>query len=134
MKQITVRIENMPGRLAGVTRLLADNGINLSALSLADTADFGLLRLIADQPEKAQKVLAEKGYLTIANDVLGVMVEDKPGSLASILELLAADGVGVEYAYAFNSPNVGTALMALRADDCAKAAQILEKAGIAAFV
>lgn len=129
IKQISVFIENKKGRLAEATRFIANHGINLRALSIADSQDFGILRLICDNPQETNEILRAEGYLTRLNNVLAVAIEDRPGSLARILEVLAAKGVDVEYTYAFVSTKVG-AYMVFRVTDNAVAQAALEEAGI----
>lgn len=129
VKQISVFIENKTGKLAEATRYIADHDINLRALSIADTQDFGILRIICDNPDDAEKVLMDGGYLITATDVLAVAISDKPGSLASILEVLSDANVIVEYTYAFLSAKAG-AYMIFRVDDNQIAAAALAGAGI----
>lgn len=129
VKQISVFIENKKGELATATRYLADNGVNLRALSIADTQDFGILRLICDDPKGAENVLKNGGYITTVTDVLAAEIEDKPGSMATILEVLAEAHVIVEYTYAFLAPDK-KAYMIFRVDDNALASAALAGAGI----
>ena len=100
IKQISLFMENSTGRLAGATDLLAEAKINLRAISIADTTEFGILRLIADQPEKAVKLLKEAGFAARETDVIAVEIADEPGSLARIMALFRDEGVGIEYLYA----------------------------------
>ena len=129
VKQISVFIENKKGELATATRYLADNGVNLRALSIADTQDFGILRLICDDPKSAEDVLKKGGYISTVTDVLAAEIEDKPGSMATILEVLAEAHVIVEYTYAFLAPDK-KAYMIFRVDDNAVASAALAGAGI----
>ena len=129
VKQISVFIENKKGALASATRYLADNGINIRALSIADTQDFGILRIICDDPKQTDSVLKDGGYLTTVTDVLAAEIADKPGSMATILEVLADAQVIVEYTYAFLAPD-GHAYMIFRVDDNAVASAALAGAGI----
>ena len=129
IKQISVYIENKKGRLAEATRFIANHQINLKALSIADSQDFGILRLICENPQETNEILREEGYLTRLNNVLAVEMEDRPGSLADILEVLAAQDIDVEYTYAFLSTK-GGAYMVFRVTDNAGAAKALEDAGI----
>ncbi|MBR2264273.1 MAG: ACT domain-containing protein, partial [Firmicutes bacterium] len=126
IKQISVYIENKKGRLAEATRFIADHKINLRALSIADSQDFGILRLICENPVETNEILREGGYLTRLNNVLAVKMEDRPGSLADILEILAAHEIDVEYTYAFLSTK-GGAYMVFRVTDNAGAAKALEE-------
>lgn len=101
VKQISVFLENKSGRLAEVTRVLGENGIDMIALSLADATDFGILRLIVNDPEKALLVLKECGFTVSSNDVISLNVEDVAGGLAKVLKILEDDNIGIEYMYAF---------------------------------
>lgn len=129
VKQISVFIENKTGKLAEATRFIADHNINLRALSIADTQDFGILRIICDDPAAANKALQDGGYITTTTDVLAAAITDKPGSLATILEVLSDANVVVEYTYAFLSSKAG-AYMIFRVDDNQTAAAALAGAGI----
>ncbi len=129
VKQISVFIENKKGRLAEATRYIAEHDINLRALSIADTQDFGILRIICENPEKANEVLQAGGYITTMTDVLAAAISDTPGSLASILEVLSEANVMIEYTYAFLSAKAG-AYMIFRVDDNQSAAAALAAAGI----
>ncbi|MBQ3105040.1 MAG: hypothetical protein IJC59_04160 [Lachnospiraceae bacterium] len=129
VKQIAVFIENKKGRLAEVTRYIADHNVNLRALSIADNQDFGILRIICEDPVAANGILREGGYITTVTDVLAAAISDKPGSLAQILEVLSEAGVMIEYTYAFLSAK-GGAYMIFRVDDNQSAAAALAGAGI----
>lgn len=129
VKQISVFIENKKGKLAEATRYIAEHEINLKALSIADTQDFGILRLICDDPAAAEAALKSGGYITTVTDVLAAAISDTPGSLASILEVLSDANVVVEYTYAFNSSKSG-AYMIFRVDDNQVAAAALAGSGI----
>lgn len=129
VKQISVFIENKKGKLAEVTKYIASHEVNLRALSIADTQDFGILRIICENPDKANEVLKEGGYITTVTDVLATAISDEPGSLAAILEVISEAGVVVEYTYAFLSADKG-AYMILRVDDNQAAAAALAGAGI----
>lgn len=129
VKQISVFIENKKGQLAEVTRYIAEHNVNLRALSVGDNQDFGILRIICENPDSAVEVLQNAGYLTMVTDVLATAISDEPGSLAAILEVLAEADVAVEYTYAFLSAKTG-AYMIFRVDDNQKAAAALAGAGI----
>ena len=116
-EQLSIFIENRPGRLAEVVAALAESGVNLRALSLADTLEFGVLRLITDRPEEARKALSAKGFTAQVTEVLAVEVPDKPGGLARILTAFAAADVNVEYMYAFVGQMAGGAVVIFRLDD-----------------
>lgn len=130
VKQISVFIENKTGKLAEVTRYMADNNVNMKALSVADTHDFGILRIICEDHAAAVKVLKDGGYVIAETEVLAVEIPDRPGSLAEILEALVKADIAVEYTYAFLSvKNIGHAYMIFRVDDNALASATLIEAG-----
>jgi hypothetical protein len=130
IKQISVFLENRAGRLAEVTRILGENDINIRALSLADTSDFGILRLIVDKTEEALKALREKGFTASLTDVVAVEVEDRPGGLADILAVLQKGGINVEYMYAFVEKVSDRALLVFRFEDAMGAVKILQSRDI----
>ena len=130
VKQISIFLENKSGRLAQVTGVLADNGINLRALSLADTADFGILRIIVNDADKAVSVLKNADYTFGETDVVAVEVPDKPGGLASILESLWKANLSVEYMYAFVRSSGDNAVMIFRFENTDKAIEVLKQNGI----
>ncbi len=130
VEQISIFLENKSGRLAEVTDILAKNGINLRALSLADTADFGIFRLIVNDTEKSVMLLKNKGFTVAKNDVVAVEVPDKPGGLAGILAALQGKAINVEYMYAFVQKCEGNAVLIFRFDDIDKAIDALRKADI----
>lgn len=126
VKQISVFLENKKGRLAQVSKTLADNGINIRAMSIADTKDFGILRFIADDPEKAKKILLEADYTVMVKDVLAIAVPDSPGGLAKALEVLYGGAIVIEYMYAFIGKNEGKALVIMKVSDDKKAIELLK--------
>ena len=130
VEQISIFLENTSGRLAAVTRILADAGVNIRSLSLADTADFGVLRLIVDRTDQAQQVLKDNGFTVGKTDVIAVAVPDRPGGLAGILELLDGAGINVEYMYAFVQRSGDNAIMIFRFDGADKAIHALTQAGV----
>jgi len=129
LQQISVFIENQSGRLYDVTNLLGQNGINIRALSLADTSDFGILRLIVNNPENAYKILKENEFTVGRTEVVAVEVKDEPGGLAEILGALSKNEINVEYMYAFVEPSGGNAIMIFRFDETDKAVEKLTAAG-----
>jgi len=131
VKQISVFLENKKGRLAEVTKTLSHEKINIRALSLADTADFGVLRIIVDNPDRSVSVLKAHGFVAQVTEVIAVEVEDRPGGLSHILEVLDQDNVNVEYMYAYVEKSRDNAIVICRIDDRDRALQILEKNGIA---
>ena len=129
IKQITVFIENKKGTVVGVTDALSKNNINLRALSIAETQDFGILRLIVNDEKAAEQVLEENGYLIKTIDVVGVKIGDKPGKLTAALNVLDKANINVEYLYAFMARTEKHAYVVLRVEDNAAAEQILTNAG-----
>lgn len=127
VEQISVFLENKAGRLAEVTRILGEGGINIRALSLADTSDFGILRLIVNDNEKAKKILKENGFTVGKTDVVAVEVQDKPGGLARILNTLYQSNINVEYMYAFVQHSGKDAVMIFRFDDIDSAVELLQE-------
>lgn len=116
-KQVSVFLENRLGRLSEVCGILGEADVNLRAFCTADTSEFGILRMIVDDPERAIRTLTEHHYAVQEVDVLALQIEDRPGRLASALGALAADGINVEYLYAFVTPVEGEAVVILRVAD-----------------
>ena len=129
IKQLTVFVENKQGTLVEITDTLAKNDVNLRALSIADTQDFGILRLIVNDNDKATKALSEHGYLIKTTDVVGVKIGDAPGKLSKALEVLDREGINMEYLYAFMARTERHAYVVLRVADNAAAEAALEGAG-----
>ncbi len=129
VEQIAVFLENKSGRLAEITSILADNGINIRALSVADTADFGILRLIVDKVEKAKTALRESGFTVGKTTVIAVEVPDRTGGLASVLKVVETAGLNVEYMYAFVNKTGEDAVLIFRFDEIDKAIETLQKSG-----
>ena len=129
--QISVFLENRAGRLAEITALLADSGVDLRAINIAETSDYGVLRLIASHEPEACRVLRENGFIYSTSEVIAAGVPDAPGGLSGLLQLLAENSVDVNYMYSiFGQPN-GMADMILRVSDTAAVAALLQKSGIA---
>jgi hypothetical protein len=131
VKQISVFLENKKGRLAELTETLERETINMRALSLADTADFGVLRIIVDDVERCLTVLRAAGFVAQVTEVLAIEVEDKPGGLHRILQVLDAAAINVEYLYAYVEKRKAAAVVICKVDDRGKAGDALKKAGIA---
>lgn len=127
--QLTVFLENSPGRLAGLTRALGNEGVNMRALMVADTAEFGIVRIICDRPEAARRALEDAGFSVSIADVIAVEIPDRPGGLADVLEVIGSVGANVEYAYCFVEPNGEAAIDVFRVEDAAGAASALSAAG-----
>ncbi len=129
IKQISVFLENKKGRIEKVTKCLGEKGINISALSIADTTDFGILRMIVSDPEKAKDILKENGFTVNITEVIAVAIEDNPGGLAKALAVIGEKEIGIEYIYAFISKSEGKAHVVLRTETPEKAITALEHAG-----
>jgi hypothetical protein len=130
VEQISVFLENKSGRLAEVTDILAKAGINIRALSVADTADFGILRLIVNDTEKAKQVLKDNSFTVGKTEVIAIVVPDRPGGLAGILGALKGEEINVEYMYAFVQKSGENAIIIFRFDGIEKAITVLQKAGV----
>ena len=130
VKQISLFLENKKGRLWEAMDVLAKAKINIRALSIADTSDFGILRLIVPDPEKAKKVLMKSNFTVRENDVIAVGVSDKPGGLAGVLKILTDADINVEYMYAFVEKSGEKAVVVLRTDSINKGKTALKKAGV----
>ncbi|MDS1030473.1 ACT domain-containing protein [Bacillota bacterium LX-D] len=130
IKQISVFLENKSGRLASVTKTLAQNNINIRALSIADTSDFGILRLIVDQPEFAYQKLKANGFTVSETEVIGVAMPDEPGGLAKVLQELEESEINIEYLYAFLSKSHENALVIFRVENIDEAIVKLTDKGL----
>lgn len=131
IKQLSVFVENKQGALSKIISLLSDTGVNMRAVSIADTQDFGILRIIVNDIDKALETLKSNNVIYRANNVIGVELNDSPGSLAKVLGLLTNGGVNVEYMYAFVTPgNSNGAYLVLRARHNDKAEKILAENNI----
>lgn len=117
IQQISVFIENQPGRLTEVADVLAKSNVDITALSLADTSDFGILRLIVDKPDRAQVALRENGFIVKCTEVLAVAMDDQPGGLASVLHIITDAAISIEYMYAFVGKRDGKAVVVMRVSD-----------------
>ena len=130
VEQISIFLENKSGRLAEVMGVLYEAGINIRALYLADTADFGILRLIVNDTEKACKALKENGFTVEKTKVIAIEVPDKPGGLSSILDTIKDEGINVEYMYAFVEKSGENAIVIFRFDELERSIDVLRKAGV----
>ncbi len=122
-------LENKPGELSAVCRDLAEAGVNIATLSLADTSDFGIVRMIVDDHEKAKAVLAERGHVANVREVIAVCVPDRPGGMAEVMQVLDQAGANIEYSYAFAFHKGEKAVLVFRFGDNAKAESALKAAG-----
>ena len=130
ISQLSVFVENKQGTLSGIVEVLAKAGIDIRALTIADTTDFGILRLIVKNPEEAKKVLQEKNFVVTINQVVGVEVPDKVGGLARLLRLLDDALINIEYMYDFLAIKEEKAYIIIRVENNAKTVELLEKNGI----
>ncbi|RKX69343.1 MAG: amino acid-binding protein [Spirochaetes bacterium] len=127
--QISVFMENKNGRLAEITRLLAAKNISLRAVTIADTADFGILRLIVNEPDRTRDVLLEAGFTARETDVLAVAMDDKPGALAEVMELFEKNNVNIEYLYSILAGKGGKADIVFRVEDLERGQALLKEHG-----
>ena len=130
VEQISIFLENKAGRLAEVTSILDGSAVNIRALSLADTADFGVLRMIVSDTQKAEQSLKQGGFTVGKTHVVAVEVEDTPGGLHRLLEVLREENVNVEYMYAFVQQSGNNAVMIFRFDDIERAIRVLSAQGV----
>ena len=127
VKQISIFVENQAGRLAEITRILGETQVYIRAMSIADTTDFGILRIVTDNPKKAYETLKEDGFTVSLTDVIAIGIEDQPGGLAKAMRVLEAQKISVEYMYAFISRRGEDASVILRVDNIEKAIAILKE-------
>src|SRR5512145_278726 len=130
IRQLSVFVVNRPGQLVVPCRILADAGVNIITLSLADTREFGILRLIVNDPAAAKDALSAGGYVVHETDVLAIEVPDRPGGLAALLEKVDAAELSIEYMYAFTRGQGNLAVMLFRFSDIDRAAEALQNAGL----
>lgn len=130
IKQLSIFVENKPGRLSAITKLLGESGVDIRALSIADTRDFGILRIIVNDPEKAVEALKSADCTVSLTSVIGIGVSDEPGGLSKAMEILYQNNISVEYMYAFLTPKEGTAYVILRVENNDKAIEALEENNI----
>lgn len=130
LKQISIFVENKKGRLSDISKILADNKIDIRALSIADTTDYGILRLIVDKPDEAMIALKANDVTVSLTSVIAISINDHPGALYEAVSLLADADISVEYMYAFLNPTADAACVILRVEDNDKASEVLEKGGI----
>lgn len=129
-KQLSIFLENKAGRVAKVTKKLAQEGVNISALVLSDTTDFGVLRLIVNDPEKGYNVLKQNGFTVNLTDVIITPMSYKAGSLSKVLNVLEKEEISIEYMYAFLGKVEGEAFSVLKIEDCKTAVEVLKQNGI----
>ena len=131
IKQLSVFLENRSGRLANIAMSLGESGINIRAMSLADSSEFGILRLIVSDPMKARQVLKERGFTLSLTDVIAVEIPDKPGALGNLLMAIEKTGLNIEYMYAYGPRHAGLAVMIFRFHDIDDAILKMTGKGIA---
>lgn len=129
-KQISVFVDNKPNQLTGIMALLKENGINIRALSLADTSDFGILRMVVNDTDKAADTLKKASYAVTVTEVIAITIPDAPGQLSRVLDILGADNVNLEYLYAFTGASDKSVSFVIRVDDNGSAANSLTNGGI----
>lgn len=134
IRQISVFIENIHGALERVVDKLAEAGVDMRALSIADTSEFGILRMIVKGHDTACRILRNEGYAISCNEVTAAEIPDEPGGLSRVLHILAGNGINIEYSYAFLTPSHGKACVVLRVDNNDRAAALLNEAGITTLV
>ncbi len=130
IKQLSLFVENRPGRMAKVSKTLSDAGVNIRAMTIAEAGDFGVIRMVVDDPEKGYKVLHDNGFTVSTTDVLTVEMKDTPGGLYEIVNTLGENNINVDYAYAFVTAKAQKAMLILRVDNIAKARQVLSVKGV----
>ncbi len=129
VKQISIFLENKEGRLAELTSILAEAGININALTIADTSDFGILRIIVDDVKKTEKLLKEYGFSVSVTDVVAIDIDNVPGGIARPLSMLHNNGISVEYIYAFLAKKDDTAHVIFKVNDVEAAVIMLSESG-----
>ncbi len=130
LTQISIFLENRKGRLYDVCSLLGENKINIRALTVAESEEFGILRIVVDKPQETAQILKKNGFVASLTDIVAVEVEDKPGGLARILAVLSKSNINVEYMYGFVEKKSNKALLVFRFDDPDKAIDLLKKKNI----
>jgi len=133
VKQISVFLENTTGRLAEVTKTIANAGINLRAISIADTADFGILRIIVDKPDKGMEVLKNAEFTAKLTEVIGIILDDEPGGLMKVMDIFNRDGVNIEYLYSSLINENGSVVIIFKVEDIDHGLEIVEKSGLEAI-
>ena len=130
VKQISVFVENKPGKIADILKVLADNNIDIGALALADTTDFGILRMIVNDADMAKKLLRDVGFVVKTTDVIAVSMEHRAGGLAEVLDVVKAGDNTIEYMYAFSTREASNAMTVLKVSNPQMALDALKAAGV----
>ena len=129
LKQLSVFVENKKGRLSEISKVLADNNIDIRAVSIADTTDYGILRIIVNKPDEAMVALKSNGITVSLTTVIAIAIDDRPGGLYSAVKILSDNDISVEYMYAFLNPTNNAACVILRVEDNQKASDVLKNGG-----
>ena len=131
LKQLSVFLENSKGKLRDVTKIIAENGLNIFAFGIADTENFGIIRMIVEDPDTAKRVLSDKGITSMLNDVIGVRMSHTPGEFYKLLEILDSADVSIEYSYAYMASGANDdAIIVIKTSDDEKTARILKDSGV----
>lgn len=130
IKQLSIFLQNKMGSLSKPLEVLSESDVNIKAMCMADTSEFGILRLVVDNPEKGKEALEEKNFLVKITEIIGVEMDDTPGGLTSVLKIIKDNEIDLEYLYAFTHEKVGKAILLLHADDIDNLIDILEKNNI----
>ncbi|MBQ9060236.1 MAG: ACT domain-containing protein [Firmicutes bacterium] len=130
VKQVSIFLENETGRLADLTQILAENNVDLNAVTIAETGEYGILRCIVQNPEEAVAALSGKGFMASITEVLAVAIENKPGAVNQVLQALADAGIGVKYIYSTIQSAKGEAAITMKTTDQKRAETILKNAGV----
>ncbi|WP_294007451.1 acetolactate synthase [uncultured Methanobrevibacter sp.] len=126
IKQLSIFLQNRMGSLSKPLEVLTENEINIKAMCMADTSEFGILRLVVDNPEKGQEVLSENNFLVKITEIIGVEMNDTPGGLTTVLKVIKDNGIDLEYLYAFTHDKVGKAILLLHADNIDELISVLQ--------
>lgn len=130
IEQLSVFVENTQGRMAEITQVIADANVDIRALSVADTSDFGILRLIVDKPDVATKALQQAGIMVSITEVIAVGIDDKPGAFSRVVSVISDAGINIEYMYAFISRSDNKAFIIIRVEDCNAGIESLKNADV----
>lgn len=128
IKQLSIFVNNEPGRLAHIVKVMKEGGVNMKAFNLAESAEFGILRAIVDDPEASYRSLKERDIIVRKTEVIGVVIDDEPGSIFKAADILGTSGINIEYGYAYTGRT--NAAFFMRVDDCERAVSVLEESGI----
>ncbi|UCB46165.1 MAG: ACT domain-containing protein [Spirochaetota bacterium] len=127
--QVTVFVENRPGRISRIARVLADQDINIRAITISDMGEYGLINIICNDPDRAENILSQKGYSVSRKYVIGILMEDRPGAMAAITEYLQTKNINISNAYGFILKKGERAVLVLEVDDFDKAERMIRKGG-----